>query len=201
MAAHAECSGALPPRHHAGAAILRRLALCLLCGCGGVAGAGLGEDAAERCGPGDPPLTLTVGSSETGFVALADDGLIQAYAGMQGGFHVYLSLRATHVDPGTRQESPRRCSDPGDFRNPCLEFDVFDLDDQGRQVDTFVALRYPLSESAPGVYDLVPPRLVTLAVKSLDEIDGHHLRVKASVVDASCHAAERELTVTCTAVR
>jgi hypothetical protein len=158
--------------------------------------------AGVACLPADPPgaVTLELGSSEEGFVPLPNDGAIALHAGVQGGFHVYLAVRTTGIAPGSRDEPPRLCDERGRFRNPCIDFDVVDLD-TGRRLDAFVGLRLPLSETSPGVHDLVPPRLVTLAVRSLDEVDGHRFRVSAEIGDASGRRLAREVTATCAAVR
>lgn len=170
----------------------------------GAAAAGAGaacQGAADGCDEASGPApTLILGSSDRGFVPLADGGTVATYKGPQGGYHVFLNLRVTGMAPGTSSESPRFCEEPGSFENPCVSFDVFDVD-EGRQLDNFTPLRLPLTETSPGVYDLVPPRLITVGIASLDAIDGHRCRITASVDDAFCRRATAELTVTCTAVR
>ncbi len=167
--------------------------------CAGCQGAAAGCD--EAAGPAP---TLSIGSSDRGFVPLAEGGTVATYKGPQGGYHVFLNLRVTGMAPGTSSESPRFCEEPGAFENPCVSFDVFDLDDgpgEGRQLDNFTPLRLPLTETGPGIYDLVPPRLITVGISSLDAIDGHRCRITASVEDAFCRRVAAELTVTCAAVR
>src|SRR5687768_2322710 len=89
--------------------------------------------------PGDASLRL--GSSPEGFHALEEGGTLEVFQGPQGGFHVFLGLRAAGVT-----------------RAATVDFDVVDLDGD-RLLDRFVPLRLELvpSGEAPGALDL-PPR-------------------------------------------
>lgn len=58
-------------------------------------GGGGGRD--DGCVPGDTP-TLEVGGGTGGFQPIADGGDIGLVHGPQGGFHLEIGLRATHLD-------------------------------------------------------------------------------------------------------
>lgn len=154
---------------------------------------------AEGAGPG--AATVEIGSSVSGFTPLTDGGPILLYRGPQGGYHVYLGLRARGVAPGSRGEATRLCEGTVGT-SPCIEFDVIDLD-RGTVLDVYVGLRVALTASPddPGSYELVPPRLVQLNIASFDELDGHRLRVVARVDDRAGVHVEESVEVICSAVR
>jgi hypothetical protein len=130
-----------------------------------------------------PPLQdVEVGSSPTGYAPLTDGGSLDVHQGPQGGFHVYLTLRSRGVQPGGTSEAPRLCTTAGTFMNPCVTFQVTD-ETSGLRYDAFTPLRLPLTLAADGsgAFDLVPPRLVPLAVEGKDS-DGAGVHVESSVV-------------------
>lgn len=178
----------------------------LLAGCGGADAAPPGDlGDAGAAEPDAPPTgTVEIGTSPGGFEPLVEGGTIPTYKGPQGGFHVYLTIRATGVDPGDKNEVPRTCSDAGTFKNPCINLDVLDVN-TGKTLDSFVPLRLPLTErdgeGGGKIFELVPPRQVTLAIASLDDVDGHTFRITATVDDAARRHVMRELTVTSAPVR
>src|SRR5262249_43477387 len=142
--------------------------------------------ALAACGASAAPTaaTLQIGTDEgSGYVALVDGGTIKAYMGPQGGFHVYLSVRATGIDPGAASEPPTTCTLAGSFRNPCVDFTVTDVA-SGRVLDIFSPLRLPLVAEG-GSFDIVPGRLVQLDIRSLDEVDGKRLRLAAALTDST----------------
>lgn len=142
--------------------------------------------ALAACGASAAPTaaTLQIGTDEgSGYVALVDGGTIKAYMGPQGGFHVYLSVRATGIDPGAASEPPTTCTLAGSFRNPCVDFTVTDVA-SGRVLDIFSPLRLPLVAEG-GSFDIVPGRLVQLDIRSLDEVDGKRLRLAAALTDSN----------------
>ena len=150
------------------------------------------------CGPaGDE---VAVGSGITGYAPLVDGGVLEVHQGPQGGFHVYLTLRARGVEPGSSAEGARRCDVAGSFANPCVSFEVVDLDTRQRY-DAFRPLRLPLTATGDGAFDLLPPRLVPVAVGSLDAVDGRRLRVRATIDDASGVHAEASIVVPAAAAR
>jgi hypothetical protein len=118
--------------------------------------------AALACG--GAPASLRLGSGPVGFVPLEDGGALEVHRGPQGGYHVFLAVRAAGVSA-----------------TPTVDFDVVDLD-AGRTLDRFVPLRLPLevSADAPGFLEL-SPRVVVLDIASADAIAGHRLRVSARV--------------------
>jgi hypothetical protein len=152
---------------------------------------------------GAPPTTegaLEIGTGVEAHAPLAPGGALAVHQGPQGGFHVYLTLRARGVAPGRPGELARPCAQRGE--NPCVSFEVRDADAEAR-IDGFAPLRLPLTAGAgaEGGYDLLPPRLVTIAAGSLASVDGRRLRVRAEVVDARGVHAGSEVVVTAVAVR
>ena len=145
--------------------------------------------------------TVEIGSSVSGYMPLTDGDPILLYRGPQGGYHVYLGLRASGVAPGSPGEATRLCEGTVGT-SPCVEFDVIDVD-SGTTLDAYVGLRVALTESpdAPGSYELVPPRLVQLGIASLDELDGHRLRIIARVDDRAGVHVEDSVEAICAAVR
>jgi hypothetical protein len=137
--------------------------------------------ACNATGAPPAPATMEIGTDDGGYLALANGGTIKAYMGPQGGFHVYLTVRATGIDPGQAGEAPTSCALSGDFTNPCVDFIVTDVD-SGRVLDIFSPLRLPLT-SENGYLDVVPARLVQLDIRSLDEVDGKRLRLAAKLTD------------------
>jgi hypothetical protein len=160
--------------------------------------------------PGDAPPepdafvapAVEVGSSLTEYAVLADGGDLAVFQGPQGGFHVYLTLRARGVAPGTRTEGGRLCAIAGTWSNPCVTFQVTDESGAVR-LDVFNPLRLPLTPStaAPGSYDLLPPRLITLNIRSFEEVDRMRVRVRAAVDDVAGAHAESSVVVTASASR
>ncbi len=147
-----------------------KLWLLGLAACGGAASA-------------PPVATMAIGTDDGGYVALIPGGTIAAHMGPQGGFHVFLTVRATGIDPGVTSEAPTTCSLPGSFRNPCVDFTVTDVA-SGRVLDIFSPLRLPLT-AEDGFFDIVPARLVQLDIRSLDEVDGKLLRLSATLTDST----------------
>jgi hypothetical protein len=154
--------------------------LCAACGAGG-----------ER----EPP-TLAIGSSESEFVALAEGAPIRLYRGPQGGYHVFLAVRATNVAPGSAGEAPRPCASPG--TSPCVDLEV--RDESGAVRDAYAGLRLPLTPSAAG-FDLLPPRLVQLDTSSFDELDGQRLHITATLDDRDGVHLTHSVTAICTPFR
>ena len=136
--------------------------------------------ACDATGAPAPTATLEIGSGADGYVALVDGGTIAAYMGPQGGFHVYLQLRASGIDPGSPTEAPSACSFGGDFHNPCVDFTVTDVV-TGRVLDVFSPLRLAFTDDHG--YFLSERRLVQLDIRSLDEVDGKRLRLAATLTD------------------
>jgi hypothetical protein len=160
---------------------------------------GAGEDGAA---PDAAPAEVEIGSSVDGFQPLADGGPLLLYRGPQGGYHVYLGVRVRGMVPGAPGEPPRQCLQDQRGASPCVDFEVLDLD-TGRVVDAYAPLRLPLTASAevPGSYELVPPRLVVLAIGSFDELEGHRLQVTAVVDDEAGVHVEEVVQAVCAAVR
>lgn len=74
---------------------------CAFAGCGAAA-----DPTQVACEPGGS-VTLQLGTGETEFVALQEDDDLWFFAGPQGGHHVYVSLHATGLEPGTgRLDAP-----------------------------------------------------------------------------------------------
>ncbi len=156
---------------------------------GSVAGvAGCGTSTAGAPEPDSGPPSLIIGSGERTFETLATDDAgattINAYMGPQGGFHVYLSLRATGVDPGDDNDPPTACMPTADDQatNPCVAFTIQDLT-AGRELDSFVPQNLPLTPSPdlPGADELDPTRLVMMSITSLADVDGHMFHLTATL--------------------
>lgn len=150
-----------------------------------------------------PPVQdVVVGSSITGYAPLEDGTLLAVHMGPQGGFHVYLTLRSRGIVPGGTSEAPRLCTTVGTFMNPCVTFQVTDAT-TGTRYDAYTPLRLPLTlaDDGSGSFDLVPPRLVPLAIRSLAEIEGVRLRVRVAVDDRAGVHAESSVVVTAQAAR
>jgi hypothetical protein len=148
-------------------ALLRFAVLLLAAGCG--------------TGAASAPPTLELGTGERTFEPLGP--VINCYMGPQGLFHVYLSLRATGVDPGSADVPPATCDMT--TVNPCVAFTVTDVT-AGRELDAFVPQRLPLMPSGDG-FELDPTRLVMISINSLDEVDGHTFALTASLDQAGVH--------------
>jgi hypothetical protein len=156
--------------------------------------------AASACvGPPAHPAgapAVTLGTGDRSFIALDDGGPIQAFMGPQGGFHVFLTMRASGLEPGDPDVMPVGCAEASP--NPCVDFVVFD-EDVGTALDAFAPLRLGLapSEAAPGEVEVHPSRLVQLHIDSLAEVVGHHLRVTGTITDATGASANQTLELLC----
>jgi hypothetical protein len=154
--------------------------------------------------PASPPapatVTLELGTGLTHgdatFEPLSTGGPLVAYQGPQGGFHVFLSVRATGIFPGDATLATSLCKTRN--ANPCVEFTVTD-EDTGRTLDAYPGLRIPFVAvpSQPGVLELPEPRLVVLDIPSLRDVDGHALGVSAVVEDRAGARGDQALTVIC----
>lgn len=61
-------------------------------------------DSADPCAPGEEPA-LTIGTGETGFEPLPDDGQLELIHGPQGGYHVVIALEARFIDSSSAVEA------------------------------------------------------------------------------------------------
>jgi hypothetical protein len=163
--------------------------------------AACGAEGPPQClGPSALPASMELGSGASIFEPLVDGGTIRAYQGLQGGFHVLLSVRATGVDPGGADEGASSCDDPRPgVHAPCVELSVTDLTVGGTPtLSAFAPLHLPLSctpdETA---YQPASPRLVVLDIDSLAQVDGHLFEIRGTLTDSSGLVLEQRLTVEC----
>lgn len=145
---------------------------------------------------GHSAVSLALGTGADRFEPLAPGGPLLAYKGPQGGFHVYLTLRASGIMPGDPTLATSLCKTEN--ANPCVEFTVTDLA-TGRTLDAYRALRaaFVAVPDAPGVLELHKSRLVILDIASLREVDGHEFLVTGAVDDREGAHGDAKLTVEC----
>ena len=123
-----------------------------------------------------------------------------ADAGPQGGYHVFLSVRVTGLDPGDPSRPPGACASMEPNDNPCIEFVVRDLAGPAEPLDFYVALHLPLVPGPAGSFQLDGPRLVQLDIGGLPDIEGHTLEIRTEVTDHLGRHAEATLAATAVGV-
>lgn len=144
------------------------------------------------------PPTVALGTGEQSFEPLADGGTLRAYAGPQGGFHVFLTVRTTGLHGGDPDESPLPCDAPRERTAPCVDLVVADATGP---IDLYAPLRIPLVRAPDGRLEPRRPRLVQLDIGDLAEVDGLALTVSATVSDVHGAEAAATLRVTGAAAR
>jgi hypothetical protein len=140
------------------------------------------------------PVTIALSGAAPGepFAPLpAAGGAIAVYEGPQGGYHVFLAVRTTGIDPGHLDEPPAACGGTAESENPCIDLVVTDPLLAPEPIDIVVPLHLPLVQTVtPGEALLDPPRLVQLDIGGLHEVAGHTLTLSGSVTDRFGRRAE-----------
>ena len=98
-----------------------------------------------------PPPLLEIGTGETVFESLDTPAEVQAHERLQGGIHIWGSLRATGIWPGV----PGDLSDPN---NPVVDFLI--IDPSGAPVGGYDGLARAFVEGRDGPHELVGDVLV-----------------------------------------
>ncbi len=145
------------------------------------------------------PVTLVIGGGDGSdvFTPLVEGGTIFVYAGPQGGFHVFLSVRVTGLDPGELERPSISCASQQPSDEPCVDLVVRDPG-VADPLDFFVPLHLGLAAVAdgpPGRYELAPSRLVQLDIGGLADVDGKLLDVRATVTDRHGQSGSTGVTV------
>lgn len=133
----------------------------------------LGLFAATACG-GAPEGALTLGTGVQRFDPLLDGASLEIVAGIQGGYHATLSLKAEGIEPG----------EAGRFNdtNPVIDFDVYA---DGERIDVSEPLAFGLSPEEDATYVGLGRRVVLAneAVEPLESIQGVPLTVEVFLED------------------
>lgn len=132
----------------------------------------LGLFALTACGA--PEGTLTVGTGIDRFDPLPAGSSLEIVAGIQGGYHATLSLRAEGIEPG---EVGRF-----DDTNPTVDFDVYDA---GTRIDVSTALAFGLAPDEDGSYLGLGRRVLLSneAVEPLASMEGRPLTIEVFLED------------------
>ncbi|MSP16657.1 MAG: hypothetical protein EXR73_08615 [Myxococcales bacterium] len=139
------------------------------------------------------PAWVELGTGAEGFVPLAAAGPLALYTGMQGGFHLFLSLRAGNLAPGDPTLTTVSCDSEDARDNPCIDLVVREGD---AELDLFVPLRLALVGDGDGAYLLPRPRLVQLDVPDVAALAGRSVTVRATVTDRFGVSAEATVSAT-----
>ncbi len=117
--------------------------------------------------------SLEVGTGTVLFEPLDDGGSIEVHQGAQGGFHIYGSLRAQGVHPGT-------LGDYTDPENPIVAMTV--TDSEGEWFGGYSNLPRPLQGRADGILELVSD-VVILAVTRIDDAEFREVDLTVTLTD------------------
>lgn len=159
----------------------------------------LAAGALGACGCGAPPEaaepSCALGTGIDAYAPLEEGDPIDVYAGAQGGFHVFASVRATGIEPG----------DPVHFddANPWLDFVVY-LD--GTPIDWSDPVRIGLlpveEDGADGAFERYGRSVVldTVTVAPLEEFDGTPIDVEVVLTGADGTACSERLSLVARAV-
>jgi len=129
-------------------------------------------------------FVVEIGTDDGGYQAIPQGGNLKAYMGPQGGFHVFLALRASGIVLD-------------DNNTASIDFNIADAT---RSLDQFTEARLTLL-SRDGAFQTVPAARVTLDIQSLDEVDGNTLHVSAVVTDTNGFRVMGNVDATVIAVR
>lgn len=130
---------------------------------------GCAEGSTDPCESEIAP-TLEVGTGEVAFEPLETGGELRFIAGPQGGYHVFVSLIATGITPGT-----------GSLAEPDDPVVTVDLSSSDKALSTFVDRRRPFAPSGEGL-ELVG-QLVVLDHPEPPVFDGEPAALGAVVED------------------
>lgn len=130
----------------------------------------------------DQVLSIDVGTGEAAFVGLEDGDELPFYAGPQGGHHVFVSIRAVDLVPGTGS-----MTDPDD---PVVSVSLVASDND---LSTFEARRRVFADH-DGSFELVG-QLVVLSHPTPPALDSHPATLTATVQDRCGNTATEDLGV------
>jgi hypothetical protein len=123
---------------------------------------------------GAPEGALTLGTGVEAFEPLPAGASLEVVAGVQGGYHAILSVRAIGIEPG---EAARY-----DEKNPVVDFDVYR---DGVRIDDSPALAFGLAPMDDDSFVRLGRRVVLANehVEPFDAFDGAALTVEVTLED------------------
>lgn len=119
------------------------------------------------------PVSLVLGTGSIFFEDITDGQDLPISQGPQGGFHVYGSLRASGLHPGTWEDF----TDP---LNPVVSFDIIDSD--GQTLGGFTELPRPLKVRSDGTLELVG-EYVVLDIGEMNDVTFQTVTLSVEVAD------------------
>ncbi len=126
----------------------------------------------DLCAEAGGAASLELGTGEQAFEPLEPGSELGFYAGPQGGHHVFVSVRATGLVPGT-----------GDLSNPDDPALTVSLVAEGEELSSFVDRPRLLVPSEDGDYDQLIGQLVVLGHPDPPVLDAAEAALTVTLVD------------------